>query len=71
MFNEIKNHLQFNPSKTLLIGDRLETDITMGNSFGIDTALVHTGVKFFPNGTENIIPTYQLNSVFDLLNHKS
>jgi HAD superfamily hydrolase (TIGR01450 family) len=71
MFNEIKNYLQFNPSKTLLIGDRLETDITMGNSFGIDTALVHTGVKFFPNGTENIIPTYQLNSVFDLLDHKS
>lgn len=71
MFNEIKNYLQFNPSKTLLIGDRLETDITMGNTFGIDTALVHTGVKFFQNGTENIIPTYQLNSVFDLLDHKS
>ena len=71
MFNEIKSHLNFIPSRTLLIGDRLETDITMGNNFGIDTALVHTGVKFFPNGTENIIPTYQLNSVFDLLSHKS
>jgi len=71
MFDEIKNRLQFIPSKTLLIGDRIETDIRMGNEFGIDTALVHTGVKFFPNGTENIIPTYQLNSVFDLINHKS
>lgn len=71
MFNEIKNHLQFIPSKTLLIGDRLETDIRMGNEFGIDTVLVHTGVKYFPNGTENILPTYQLNSVFDLINHKS
>ena len=71
MFNEIKNHLKFVPTRTLLIGDRLETDITMGNNFGIDTALVHTGVKFFPNGTENIIPTYRLNSVFDLLSHKS
>ncbi|HEY6625653.1 MAG TPA: HAD hydrolase-like protein, partial [Ignavibacteriaceae bacterium] len=71
MFNEIKNRLQFIPSKTLLIGDRLETDIRMGNRFGIDTALVHTGVKYFPNGTENIVPTYQLNSVFDLLNHKT
>lgn len=71
MFNEIKNRLQFIPSKTLLIGDRLETDILMGNEFGIDTVLVHTGVKYFPNGTENILPTYQLNSVFDLINHKS
>jgi arabinose operon protein AraL len=71
MFNEIKNRLQFIPAKTLLIGDRLETDITMGNKFGIDTALVNTGVKYFPNGTGNIVPTYQLNSVFDLLNHKT
>ena len=71
MFNEIKNRLQFIPSKTLLIGDRLETDIRMGNEFGIDTVLVHTGVKYFPNGSENIVPTYQLNSVFDLINHKS
>jgi len=71
MFDEIKNRLQFIPSKTLLIGDRLETDIRMGNEFGIDTALVNTGVKFFPNGTENILPTYQLNSVFDLINHKA
>jgi phosphoglycolate/pyridoxal phosphate phosphatase family enzyme len=71
MFNEIQNRLQLIPSKTLLIGDRLETDITMGNKFGIDTALVSTGVKYFPNGAGNIVPTYQINSVFDLLNHKT
>jgi len=71
MFNEIQNRLQFIPSKTLLIGDRLETDIIMGNRFGIDTALVSTGVKYFPNGAENIVPTYQLKSVFDLLSRKS
>ena len=71
MFKEIKYHLQFVPSKTILIGDRLETDIKMGNDFGLDTALVHTGVKFFPNGTEGITPTYELNSVFELLNQKS
>lgn len=71
MFNQIKNRLQFDPPKTLLIGDRLETDITMGNKFGIDTALVNTGVKYFSNGTENIVPTYQMDSVFDLLNHKA
>jgi len=42
----------------------------MGNKFGVDTALVATGVKFFPNGADNIVPTYKINSVFDLLNHK-
>jgi HAD superfamily hydrolase (TIGR01450 family) len=71
MFNEIQNRLQFNHSKTLLIGDRLETDIRMGNEFGIDTALVNTGVKYYPNGTENIQSTYQINSVLDLINHKT
>ena len=71
MFNEIKERLQFIPERTLLIGDRIETDIKMGNDFGLETALVYTGVKFYKNGTENTVPTYQLNSVFDLLNHKS
>ena len=71
MLNEIKARLQFKPEKTLLIGDRLETDITMGNKFGIDTALVATGVKYFPNSAGNIVPTYQLNSIFDLLNQKA
>lgn len=71
MFNEIKTRLKFIPEKTLLIGDRLETDIAMGNKFGIDTALVSTGVKYFPNGTENVVPTYELNSVFDLMVHKT
>lgn len=71
MFDEIRSRLQFISEKTLLIGDRIETDIKMGDEFGIDTALVHTGVKFFPNGTAGIVPTYKFDSVFDLLNHKS
>jgi len=67
MMNEIKEKLGNNLSKTLLIGDRLETDIAMGNSFGLDTALVLTGIKNFPNGNQNIKPTYFLDSVSDLL----
>jgi HAD superfamily hydrolase (TIGR01450 family) len=70
MFEEVKSRLKAELSKVLLIGDRLQTDIAMGNKFGVDTALVSTGVKFFPNGTDTIVPTYKLNSVFDLLNHK-
>lgn len=69
MFNEIKSRLKFDPEKTVLIGDRLETDIAMGNKFGVDTILVSTGVKNFSNSLNGYSPTYQLNSVFDLVNH--
>jgi HAD superfamily hydrolase (TIGR01450 family) len=71
MFEEIKKRIKVDLKKTLLIGDRLETDIALGNDFGIDSALVSTGVKYYPNGTDHIKPTYYLNSVFDLLNYES
>ena len=67
MFEEIKKRIKVDLKKTLLIGDRLETDIAMGNNFGIDSALVSTGIKYYPNGTGHIKPTYYLNSVFDLI----
>lgn len=67
MMNEIKLKLKGNISKTILLGDRLETDILMGNKLGIDTALVATGVKLYLNGNSGIEPTYQLNSIYDLL----
>ena len=70
MFEEIRSRIKTNPSELLLVGDRLETDIAMGNKFGIDTALVNTGVRYFPNGLNGITPTYHINSVFDLLNRK-
>ncbi len=67
MFTEIMNLMNLTPKKCLIIGDRLETDIAMGNKFGVDTALVQTGV------TKDIIhlskyhPTYKLNSINNLL----
>jgi ribonucleotide monophosphatase NagD (HAD superfamily) len=67
MMDEVKVRLGNDFSKTLLIGDRLETDIAMGNSFGLHTALVLTGVKNFPNGNQNIQPTFVLDSVYDLI----
>lgn len=67
MMNEIKNKLGNNLSNAILIGDRTETDILMGNKLGIDTALVATGVKLYLNGNSDIKPTYYLNSVFDLI----
>lgn len=67
MLEEIKKHLGDDLSRTLLIGDRLETDIAMANKFNIDSALVATGVKYFPNGNIDIIPTYKIDSIFNLI----
>jgi len=39
----ILRHLNAKPEQTLLIGDRLDTDIAMGKALGMRTALVLTG----------------------------
>jgi len=67
MIDEVMGRLGGDLSRTLLIGDRLETDIAMGNSFGLDTVLVLSGVKNFPNGNQNYKPTYLLDSVYNLI----
>ncbi|PID57901.1 MAG: hypothetical protein CR986_08260 [Ignavibacteriae bacterium] len=69
IIKEVLKKLNVNKEKCLIIGDRIETDIAMGNFFGIDTALVSTGIKnptaFFKDNT----PTYRFNSVLDLINY--
>lgn len=67
MMNTIFDFIKLPAEKLLLIGDRLETDIKMGNDFGIDTALVMTGVKNFINGNSDVKPTYVFNSINDLI----
>ncbi|MCW8848583.1 MAG: HAD-IIA family hydrolase [Melioribacteraceae bacterium] len=59
--------LEVEKSKCLIIGDRLETDIAMGNKFNIDTALVSTGVTKNYNIKSKYHPNYKINSVTDLL----
>lgn len=41
----ILRELEIEPSDSLLIGDRLETDIAFGRALGMHTALVLTGVS--------------------------
>lgn len=67
MLIEALKILKVNHKKCLIVGDRNETDIAMGNKFNIDTALVSTGVfnNYQKNGKYK--PTYKLNSVTDLL----
>lgn len=49
----------------------METDIAMGKIMSVDTALVSAGVKNAFNGNPNLHPTYQLNSIADLLDKES
>ena len=59
--------LKVAPQRCLIVGDRIETDILMGNRFGLDTALVLTGVtdRKMAEGSK-IVPDYILESVADL-----
>ncbi|MCB0742376.1 MAG: HAD-IIA family hydrolase [Ignavibacteriae bacterium] len=67
MFEETMELLKLPPEKCLIIGDRLETDIAMANKFGIDSALVLTGVSKDIKNFGKHKPTYIINSVFDLI----
>ncbi|MBK8943848.1 MAG: HAD-IIA family hydrolase [Ignavibacteriae bacterium] len=66
MFNEIVNLINLPLKGCIIIGDRLETDIAMGNKFGMDTALVKTGVSKDILHISKFHPTYKINSVVDL-----
>ncbi len=66
--------LDLNANDCLMIGDRLETDILMGNQAGMSTALVLTGVTQQDDlSHSSVSPKYVLNSIveiFDSLREK-
>ena len=58
-----------NPEECILIGDRLETDIKMGNDSGIATGLVLTGVTNEKTLKESPIhPDFIFQSIADVEN---
>lgn len=67
MMDCIKAKHSFDPARTLMIGDRLDTDILFGKNGGVSTLLVMTGVT-----TEavlestTIVPDYVIDSLGDL-----
>lgn len=67
MINTVLKKLLLDREKILIVGDRLETDIKMGNDFGIDSALVLTGVNNFSDNGNSIKPKYTIDSVYDLI----
>ncbi|PRX60918.1 phosphoglycolate/pyridoxal phosphate phosphatase family enzyme/HAD superfamily hydrolase (TIGR01450 family) [Cohnella sp. SGD-V74] len=65
------NILQVEASDCLMVGDRLETDILMGQLAGMRTALVLTGATSAEDVRSALVkPEYILNSVFDLMLHE-
>ena len=59
--------LKLPPERCLMVGDRIETDILMGNNFGLATALVMSGVTDQKTlEASEIEPDYVLSSVADL-----
>ena len=67
MMDEIFSRVSVEPESCLIIGDRLETDIAMGNKFGIDTALVMTGVHKNISLSSRYKLTYKLSSIAELI----
>jgi 4-nitrophenyl phosphatase len=67
MLDCIKAKHNFNPKRTLMIGDRLDTDIEFGKNGGLSTLLVLTGVTSESDLRESsIVPDYVMESLGNL-----
>ncbi|VDN27405.1 unnamed protein product [Dibothriocephalus latus] len=74
IFDYIVETRNINPEQTIMVGDRLDTDIAFGNNFGLYTAAVMTGVtddgllaktRRTP-GQANCVPDIVYPSVMDM-----
>lgn len=68
MMRTALNYLGVHSEDTVMIGDRMETDIFAGVTSGMETILVLTGVTRREDvDTQPYVPTYIVESVADLL----
>lgn len=66
MISTIRDKLIYDEKDYLIFGDRLETDISIGNKMGIDTVLVNSGVNNKTiNSTYSI--THNISSIKEIL----
>ncbi|KAG9041082.1 hypothetical protein FS837_012763 [Tulasnella sp. UAMH 9824] len=70
MMDTIKAKHHFDPTKTVMVGDRLDTDIIFGNKGGCSTLLVLTGVAkeadLRPEASPPVLPDFIVNSLGNL-----
>jgi len=77
MFDCIVERFGIDPSRTLMVGDRLETDILFGKNCGLSTILTLTGVSRLEEAlaymasdsaaAKDMVPNYYVNSIADLI----
>nr|XP_004610754.1 unnamed protein product [Sorex araneus] len=74
MFECITEHFSVDPARTLMVGDRLETDILFGHRCGLTTVLTLTGVSrldeaqaYLAAGRHDLVPHYYVESIADLI----
>ncbi|KFW71315.1 Phosphoglycolate phosphatase, partial [Pygoscelis adeliae] len=77
MFDCVASEFDIDPARTIMVGDRLDTDILMGNSCGLTTLLTLTGVTTLDEvkghqesgcpARQSLVPDYYVDSVADLL----
>ncbi|XP_045408877.1 bargin isoform X3 [Lemur catta] len=74
MFECITEHFSVDPARTLMVGDRLETDILFGHRCGMTTVLTLTGVScleeaqaYLAAGQHDLVPHYYVESIADLM----
>lgn len=69
MFDFINEKFKIDPKRTLMVGDRLDTDIQFGNSNGIQTLLVLTGVhqldyvEKVKDKNPDLVPSFYADSI--------
>lgn len=74
MFQCITEDFSVDPARTLMVGDRLETDILFGHRCGMTTVLTLTGVSsldeaqaYLASGQHDLVPHYYVESIADLM----
>ncbi|KAL8174968.1 UNVERIFIED_CONTAM: hypothetical protein K2H54_007450 [Gekko kuhli] len=77
IFECVASEFNIDPARTLMVGDRLDTDILMGNNCGLTTLLTLTGVSTLEEvhshlesscpERRKLVPDYYVESIADLL----
>ncbi|XP_029445962.1 pyridoxal phosphate phosphatase [Rhinatrema bivittatum] len=77
MFEHVVGRFGIDPSRTLMVGDRLEMDIQFGKNCGLTTILTLTGVSQLADVQANmesdvpakreLVPDYYVDSIADLI----
>lgn len=77
MFDCVASEFDVDPKRTIMVGDRLDTDILMGNDCHLTTLLTLTGVTTLDEvrghqdsdcpARKRLVPDYYVDSIADLL----